>query len=156
MAPEPEKPKNSRKRLVWDSDDEDNVTEVEIGGSPEDVEDNVEAEEVEAEEDEENYYLQEERSSQRAPRFVTPAELGDAALEALVGGSGGQVRIDGAVVGDDPGENGADPASSGSQQQSADIISLSQDERFEADNDSDFIITMSQKGKGKLCYNGYR
>ena len=150
MAPEPEKPKNSRKRLVYDSDDEDIVTEVEIGGSPEDVEDNVEAEE-----DEENYYLQEERSSQRAPRFVTPAELGEAAMEALVGGSGGQVRVDGVVVGDDAGENGADPASSGSQQ-SANIISLSQDERFEADNDSDFIITMSQKGKGKLCYNGYR
>ena len=156
MAPEPEKPKNSRKRLVYDSDDEDIVTEVEIGGSPEDVEDNVEAEEVEAEEDEENYYLQEERSSQRAPRFVTPAELGDAALEALVGGSGGQVRVDGVVVGDAAGENETDPASSSSQQQSANFISLSQDERFEADNDSDFVITMSQKGKAKLCYNGYR
>ena len=49
-------------------------------------------------------------------------------------------------------EGGATSGPEGSQQEAE--ISLSQDLRFHSD--ADFVITQTQKGKAKICYDGYR
>ena len=141
---EPEK--NVRKRLYWSDDDDDDGTEFEVENGIDNVieEDNVEDEEdVEDEDDDESYFTRPDRVSQSAPTFETPASLGEAAMEALLGPRAGPAS-----------EGGATPGPEGSQEEAE--ISLSQDLRFHSDADADFVITQTQKGKAKICYDGYR
>ena len=136
MAPEPEK--NAKKRLRYDDDEDDDhlgEEEEEYGGD--------EVVEDEDDEDEESYFTRPDRVSQSAPTFETPASLGEAAMEALLGAQAGPAS-----------EGGAGPTPEGSQQEAE--ISISQDRRFLSDAEGDFVITSTQKGKAKLCYDGYR
>ena len=149
MAPEPEKEKNAKKRLFGEAfdDDNDDLDDNHIVRIPNDgglgvganaEEDNDLMDEEEEEEDENYYNSDREPRSNIGPDFVSQFSAtyaAQAALAEALGPSGSQQSSE-----------------SGSQGGAG----ISTQERVFLRGDGDFAMTQTQKGKSKICYDGYK